>query len=222
MLATKLRKNNVGSELKLRLSIDGKFSIIEFSNLISSVNTIYNNSILLLDEIEFQENFEKRSQSGFIFESAANLLLVDDELYERPYTHINSKEEIEISVYNKLAQQSGFASEPTQKAIEKFERQLKIISINYNSAGKIDLTGIGTAIKSACDLIKYYFPNQLDRIKREQERQKLIDMRIATLKKIGFDNSRVKKIILKEEYAINTIEYSIIEKLLTNVDIVDE
>jgi len=65
-------------------------------------------------------------------------------------------------------------------------------------------------------------PNKRDRVQVELEKQKLFEMRISSLKKLGLTNSEIQKIVMLEINSNNLLSKVFDKKLITNIEIKEE
>lgn len=188
----------------LRVSISGEWNIERLSKIVDSFNILYCNSLLIEvneDDITYITGYNNYKEFAKRF--LTNYQIFDFEIYK-----IQNDKFIEY--FHGIDSRSSLS------------QNLLISSIEYNSPGKIDLLWIGKVIDSLSKLLKYYLPNKRDRVQVELEKQKLFEMRISSLKKLGLTNSEIQKIVMLEINSNNLLSKVFDKKLITNIEIKEE
>ena len=103
---------------------------------------------------------------------------------------------------------------------------LSVKRINYGSNGAIDLFGVGKIFEIIKDLLVNYIPNdsqKLDNLIKEKEieerEQKILQMKIDNLKKLGLSSNEILTLIGFESYHLNKVQELIENKKITALQI---
>ena len=197
-----IRKDTVVQNI--RVSIDRDWNIERFSKILNAINILYcNTSLISLTDKEFTTNtgFNNREELAEVF--LKNYEIFNGETYKR-------ENEKFLQYFKGIESRSALAL------------NLLVESINYNSPGKIDLLGIGKVIEELSKILQYYFPNKKDKILYEQEKQKLFDMRIESLKKLDISTDEVKKVLSLEHNANQLVSKVIKENLISDIELIEK
>ena len=96
---------------------------------------------------------------------------------------------------------------------------LNVLKIKYSSPGFTDIVGLSGIFKQIKELFFHYRPNEENKEKTKLLRQKRIAIEIDNLKKIGFSDAEVKKIISELGLYEHCLGYDIKNKRITDIEI---
>jgi hypothetical protein len=188
----------------IRVSIDEDWNIERFSKILNSINILYcNTSLITLSDKEFTKitGFNNREELAEVF--LKNYEIFNNETYKR-------ENEQFLQYFKGIESRSALSL------------NLLVESIKYNSPGNIDLLGIGKVLEELSKILQYYFPNKKDKILYEQEKQKLFDMRIESLKKLDISTTEMKKILALENNANKLVSKVIKENLISDIELIEK
>jgi hypothetical protein len=188
----------------IRISIDNDWNVERFSKILNSFNITYCITVLAtIEDNEFTRitGFNNKRELALAF--LKNYEIFNGETYRR-------ENEKFLQYFKGINSRSALS------------QNLLIESIRYSSPGKIDLLGLGKVMEELSKIFQYYFPNKKDKVLYEQERQRLFDMRIESLKKLGLSPDEIKKILLLDSNASKLIDKVIKEDLITNIELIEK
>lgn len=188
-----ITKQNIETEKKvLRINLDGEWTSAEFSNLFESLTFLYQ-LVFEIESIELQEsqNYAQIPKSDI----SKSVLNVNGELYKKlnlPLIYENEKS-FEGPIFNRISLRADQIN-------KDFMEDLVIKEIKYASPGFTDFVGLGKIVEQVFNLIKYYFPNEkqkIDIIRQNIENgileEELISKKMQNLKNIGYSKREIRK-----------------------------
>lgn len=173
----------------LSISIDGKWSTIDFTTCFKSIEYLYIYYVSLSELKEHLKN-EETLKHAFSTQKASSKL-----------ADLWFTSNIDLCEYEALdpfrdKRSSFIHSFP-------YSLNLELKKIQYASPGSIDFLGIGEIFKTVKEIIFNYVPNKETKLKNESLKLNNLEKEIQILEKLGYNNIQIKSIILKKEIAQN-------------------
>ncbi|MEO8150241.1 MAG: hypothetical protein ABI723_21585 [Bacteroidia bacterium] len=193
----------VSSQVKsiFSIQIDYDWSAHEFASLFDTLNRLYEFNRLLYHSLTLYniqgEEFswdKKLNELPQIFEIRAGLISGSYRIF---------------NLYNLPSSSDIFAASNFHFGIDSLE----VKKIKFGSRGSIDFVGLGKIFEVIKDLVIHYFPSKDDKIDTlvklkeiEEREQKILQMKIENLRKIGISQNEIMTIIGMESFHINNIK----------------
>ncbi len=219
-MATKAANQKTTSILKLH--IDNDWSAEEFAVLFDSMNRLYEFNRILDNSLnQFDENLKKmedntvRKRKTKIHLQPSQINNIKSKLISESYRIFNSPNYLDdYQLYNATLIP---AEEASHMAVLFYSRPdlhvpLAVKKIKFGSKGSIDFLGLGKILEIVKDLVVHYFPNKSQKIDMaikqkeiEEKDQRILEMKIENLKKIGLSNTEIRTIVGMESFHIGRV-----------------
>ncbi|MBQ4915320.1 hypothetical protein J8L85_12780 [Maribacter sp. MMG018] len=201
----------------LRISLNQKWSNVDFINFLTAIQNIYE-LYILSEEINSMEDFESSFQSNPTKTSLIITYLEQNFMQSDSTMMIRDK--TETSIYN---------NNDSLRLKFLIKNELQIIRINYASPGFADIGGFGAAIGHIKDLILRIIDffenrrsNKLDNDRKEIQNDILrIDKTkkiVELLRDINYPESKILKILETENNSIKALKSLVESKQIENVE----
>lgn len=160
----------------LRVNIDGNWSAREFNVLFNSLDNLYKIFVF----INIQEKKTFRLGLGFLMsEFYGNILNIENRLYQKlEFTSVEINQE---TVKDFIAEEINFEKYRDLTGEDNEPYALEIREIKFSSPGWSDFCGFAEILSKLGDLIKYYFPNEHDKLVNRGLEQDIITKSINNL-----------------------------------------
>ena len=185
LITKEIEKENETEYKILRINLDERWTASDFCNLFESLS-ILNNIFIEIETINligYQINNELQNCG-----TSKNYINLNGELYKK----LNFSDTYENSniISNKNLFNINFHR---PELLEK--NDLKIKEIKYASPGWCDLIGFGKIVENVFELIKFYIPNENQKIQNEIAELDLIEKKIALIQKYDFYEKDKERIL---------------------------
>lgn len=184
----------------LKIEIDNLWSSNDFANLFNTMNRLYGYTLHLIKSLESLEMMEKEYNWGDNYHNLPNYVNLSTDFKQ---TALEILQNPNLNDYISGRYEFIITSVPP----------LFVKKINYGSKGSVDFLGIGKIFEIIKELIINYIPNdnqKMDKIIKEKEieerEQKILQMKIRNLKKLGLNSNEILTIIGFESFHLNKIK----------------
>lgn len=209
----------------LRLRIDDIWTSNDFINLFNSLNFIYK-TFIELNAIEEERRFLEKflgknklsnnvnlNEGASEFNTLTDVQIIDGQLYKK----LNYS-----SISNNLELINDIQQEFTKKFLidDVIDNKIfKVKQIKYSSPGFVDLIGIGKIVEQIFNMFKYYFPNKETDLKNSLLEQDLISKKIDNLKRLGYSEKELQKLLDVRNSSILNIKNLKLSNKITKIEI---
>jgi hypothetical protein len=180
----------------LRISIDGKWTVEDFSFLFNSINKLYE-IYMVVNRVEL--HFAEAKMQGFIFVSRGSIPSMLNELLS---LLAGNKGSLDL-IYNKAF-------------------PLEVKQIKYSSPGITDFVGLSGVLGHFKDILFHFFPDEKTKMEIEILKQQKDKLMIENLQKLEIDPYLIKQLYLYEEININNIKSLIDREKITSIEIIKD
>lgn len=185
----------------LKVNIDGDWTSDDFLNLFVSLNLLYK----LLNILG--------GKYPIISYRLDEIQLIDGQLYKR-LNFSSTADNLSLIESRDHHFTKDFLS---NDRIEKYV--FAIYKIQYASPGFADFVGIGKIVQQIFSLLRYYFPNEKDRLQNKLIEQDIIHKKIENLKEIGAKDKDMQKIIDIRNTSILNIRNLKLSDKITDIEV---
>lgn len=192
----------------LRVNIAGNWTSSDFSNLFQSLTLLFQlaSEIDLLDFIDI-EIYKSKVESKL----SKEILNVNGELYKRlnfSSTYENMKNLDTLNFFRHDLYRS-----------QEIDNDLQIKQIVYASPGFADFVGLGKITEQVFALIKYYLPNEKERLQNKNIQMDIISKQIQHMEMVGYSKKEIRKYYDVRDNAILNLQQLHIEKKISEIEI---
>lgn len=198
MMLTKIKKTEL--ESKLTFHIDHYWNAVEFATLFDSMNRLYEFNRLLETTLAFYYTQHQELEFSEKINSLPTFVNIRNNFVQESFRIF--KDDIRLLDYNNpIVNFNRFGSSP-----------LQVTKLQFASRGSVDFVGVGKIFEIIKDTIIHYFPNKdkkidmILKLKEIEERdQKILQIKIDNLKKLGLSEKEILSIIGMESFQLNNI-----------------
>lgn len=184
----------------LKVEINDSWSAGDFANLFDSMNRLYAYTFAIIQGLDSLRAMGEELNWGNKYSKLPRFV---------DYSYRFKR------VAMKILQTPDFGHHTVSYPLEVLEpiSLPSVQRITYGSKGSVDLLGIGKIFEIIKDLVINYFPNdsqKLDQLLKTQEieerEQKILQLRIENLRRLGLDSGEILTLIGFESYHVNKIK----------------
>lgn len=194
----------------IRIYVDGKWTITEFSNFFESIHFLYL-LLLELNSITTEESqYYLNTPESEISKEVFNL---NGQLFKKlnfPNVFENEKH-FEEMFGSRLQHISNLGRDIIE--------DLEVKEIKYASPGFTDLVGIGKIMEQLFSLLRYYFPNKKERLENQILEQDLIAKKVLNLQVIGYSKKDIRKLLDSRNSSLLNLKQLELEGKIKNFEI---
>jgi hypothetical protein len=197
-MKTKLKTTETIS--KLIIHIDHNWSAFEFATLFDSINRLYEFHKLLDGTINVYAAQGKELEWNEKMNSLPTFVNIKQNFLKESLRIFNSNNNpSDYDIFNSHYLHIGLYP-------------LQVKKLKFGSKGSVDFAGLGKIFETIKDLIIHYFPNKdkkidmILKLKEIEERdQKIMQLKIENLKKMGISQKEIMTVIGMESFHVNNI-----------------